>query len=324
MSVPLVRLAPLDLVRGFVAVGRRMSITLAAADLCLTQSAVSRQVQALEEMLGVKLLIRGHRSIAFTAEGERLFRSADSAVQQLQDVVGALTAADERRPVTLTASIGVTGLWLLPRLSRFQQLHPDIDLRVAANNRRADLRAEGIDLAIRYGPASTAPGGAIRLFGESRAPVAHPSLGLTLLDSAELVRRHVLLEFDDPPIHRPWLHWADWLHAHGLAQARPKGVLRFNQYDQIIHAAVAGQGIALGRLELLGPLLADRRLVTLAPPEHPPATENAYWLISAALAPRPEVAHVVDWIRAEAATPGPPGPRPSSRTALARTKKERS
>ena len=133
MSTPLVRLASLDLLRGFVAVGRRMSITLAADDLCLTQSAVSRQVSALEEALGVKLLVRGHRSIAFTPEGERLFRSADSAVQQLQDAIGAIRVAAERRPVTITASIGVTGLWLLPRLARFQLQYPDIDVRVAGN-----------------------------------------------------------------------------------------------------------------------------------------------------------------------------------------------
>ncbi len=85
MSRSLVRLPSLDLIRGFVAVGRRMSITLAARDLCLTQLAVSRQIHGLETALGCKLLVRGHRSIAFTPEGERLFRSADSAVQQLQN-----------------------------------------------------------------------------------------------------------------------------------------------------------------------------------------------------------------------------------------------
>src|SRR5690606_18652405 len=116
MSVPLVRLFSLDLLKGFVAVGRRMSITLAADDLCLTQSAVSRQVHALETHLGVKLFGRKHRGVSFTPEGERLFRSADSAIQQLQDVAGELRRTDGRRPVTVTASIGVTGLWLLPRL----------------------------------------------------------------------------------------------------------------------------------------------------------------------------------------------------------------
>lgn len=157
----------------FVAVGRRMSITLAARDLCLTQSAVSRQVNALEAQLGLKLLLRGYRSIAFTPEGERLFRSADGAVQQLQDVLGEIRTTGLLRPVVLSASIGFTGLWLLPRPSKFQKLHPGVDLRVSANNRLSDLRHDGIDLAVRYcAPAPTLEV-VTRLFGESLAPVAH-------------------------------------------------------------------------------------------------------------------------------------------------------
>ena len=97
MSLPLLKLASLDLVRGFVAVGRRLSITQAAEDLCLTQSAVSRQVAALEAHLGVRLFTRGYRAIAFTPQGERLFRSADAAVQQLQDVMGELSAGGAAR-----------------------------------------------------------------------------------------------------------------------------------------------------------------------------------------------------------------------------------
>ena len=125
MPVPLVRLAPLDLIRGFVAVGRRMSITLAAQDLCLTQSALSRQVRALEDWLGFVLFQRGYRSISFTPEGERLFRTADAAVQQLQEVFEVLGHAQEGLPVTITASIGVTGLWLLPRINGFQRRYPE-------------------------------------------------------------------------------------------------------------------------------------------------------------------------------------------------------
>src|SRR3982751_4228848 len=140
MRGPITRLASLDLTRCFVAVGRRMSITVAAQDLCLTQSAVSRQIQTLEESLGVRLLNRGYRSISFTPEGERLFRVADSAVQQLQDAFVALTSERERSPVTITASIGVTALWLLPRLGDFQQRHPTIDIRLAANNKVLDVR----------------------------------------------------------------------------------------------------------------------------------------------------------------------------------------
>ncbi len=298
MAVPLVRLPSMDLIRSFVAVGRRMSITLASEDLCVTQSAVSRQIHALEEVLGVKLLMRGYRAISFTAEGERLFRIADPAVRQLQEVVSAIGIQRGRRPVTVTASIGVSGLWLLPRLGRFQRLHPEIDVRVSANNRIVDLTSEGIDLAIRYCPAAAAPKGATRLFGETIAPVAHPTLGSGSLDSGSRLAEQFLLEFDDP--RRCWLQWADWLSAMGWEEVKPKGILRFNQYDQVIQAAVAGQGIALGRLELIEPMLVDRRLTVLSTPQRSPEAAYAYWLIGSDLDPREDVLDVMEWIRSEA------------------------
>ncbi len=302
MPTSLLRLPSLDLIRGFVAVGRRMSITLASQDLCLTQSAVSRQVHALEAHLGVKLLVRGHRAITFTAEGERLFRSADGAVQQLQDVLGEIQASPATKPVTLSASIGVAGLWLLPRLSRLQKLHPGIDLRISANNRVADLRHEDIDLAIRYTTPLLAPPGSTRLFGHAVAPVAHPSLGLKALRSAQVLSKFSLLEFDDP--NYPWLHWDDWLGAMGWVDAKPLGVLHFNQYDQVIQAALDGQGVALGRLELIQPLLDSGRLLRLAPPRHRAESNHAYWLIRATDRPRDDVRRVAQWIEAEALSGG--------------------
>lgn len=305
MSIPLVRLSSLDLIRGFVAVGRRMSITLASQDLCITQSAMSRQIHALESQLGVPLLLRGHRCISFTADGERLFRSANGAVQQLQDVMGDLHAQKLARPVMLSASIGVTGLWLLPRLSRFQSLHPGVDLRVSANNRVADLRQDGIDLAIRYATPSAVPEGAVRLFGETLVPVAHPSLGVKSIGSAKALVAVSLLEFDDP--QHPWLQWADWLAAMGLSHAKPRGVLRFNQYDQVIQAALAGQGVALGRLALVRPLVDEGRLVQLAPLPRTSELTHAYWLLRAHEQPREEVRRVAEWIESEARSiqPGP-------------------
>ena len=302
MSVPLVKLDSLDLVRGFVAVGRRMSVTLAAQELCLTQSAVSRQVAALERRLGVRLFVRGHRSIAFTPEGERLFRSADGALQQLQDTLGELRAASAERPVVLGASIGVTGLWLLPRLARLQARHPGIELRVSANDRVADLRHDGIDLVIRYAPASIVPAGARRLFGETIAPVAPASFGARAIGSARALARLTLLEFDAPERlpQRAWLQWRGWLEARGWHATKPRGVLRFNQYDQVIQAALAGQGVALGRFPLLQPLVDDGRLVLAAPDEPPLETRYAYWLITADATPRDAVRRVAEWVESEA------------------------
>lgn len=306
MSLPLVRLANLDLLRGFVAVGRRMSVTLAAQDLCLTQSAISRQIHALEEQVGVALFIRGHRSIAFTSEGEQLFRVADASVHRLQDILGLLTDARERLPVTITASAGVSALWLLPRLTSLQQEHPQIDVRVVASNRNLNLGSEGVDLAIRYCRRSAAPAGARRLFGENVVPVAHPSLA-NAADGAKDIAAHVLLEFDEPA--RPWLRWDDRLASLGHPAPRPKGMLRFNQYDQVIQAALAGQGIALGRLALVSPMLRDGRLVPFDVVPRTTEAEHGYWLLQATDEPRADVQTVIGWILAQASeddalTPG--------------------
>ncbi|CUI05199.1 LysR substrate-binding domain-containing protein [Massilia antarctica] len=300
MSDSLVALASMmEPLRGFVAVGRRMSITLAAADLCLTQSALSRQIQALEQRLGVRLFVRTHRAIAFTPAGARLFQGANGALQQLQDACAAIKPPAYNDQVALSASIGVTGLWLLPRLGSFQQQHPGIDLRVAANNRLQDLEREGLDLAIRYAPLAAAAPNATLLFRETIAPVAHPSLGIARLDGPADLAGHTLLEFDHPG--QPWLHWESWLQAAGPSLAGAKSILRFNQYDQVIQSALAGHGIALGRLQLIEPMLRAGRLVQVpcAAPAH--ACEHAYWLVRAAARPRAEVGAVIDWIVGEAA-----------------------
>ena len=297
-SVPLGQLTSLGLLRGFVAVGRRMSITLAATDLCITQSAVSRQVRTLEEMLGVRLLTRGHRSISLTADGQRLFREADHALRRLQEAIGAIKVNAASGPVVITTSIGLAGLWLMPRLGDLLERHPKIDVRVSATNNLSDLRDDRLDLAIRYCSREAAPASATRLFGETIAPVAHPSLGLSELSSPEDLQRQTLLEFDDE--YRPWLRWSEWLACQGWQGVKPTAVLRFNHYDQTIHAAMAGQGLALGRLELIDLALADRRLMTVRLPHPGPVVPNAYWLIRTSESPRVEVQYVLDWIREKA------------------------
>lgn len=299
------RLPALDLLRGFVAVGRRMSITLAAQDLFLTQSAVSRQIAALEASLGVPLLVRRHRAIAFTPAGRQLYDVADAALESVAQCVRTLRQDDARRPVTITASVGVTGLWLLPRLSALQAALPDVEIRLSADNRLNDLRAEDIDLAIRYCRAEDAPAHAIRLFGETVAPVAHPALGVRKL-SARALRGIRLLELDDA-LH-PQLCWQGWLQARGWSGSASAGISHFNQYDQAVQAALAGQGVALGRLELLRMQLDRGLLRVLDAPDSPTELSHAYWLLQADAAAgnspartRPAVKRVAAWIRAQSA-----------------------
>jgi len=267
MPLPLVRLSSLDLIRGFVAVGRRMSITLAAQDLCLTQSAVSRQVNALEEALGTRLFHRGYRSISFTPEGERLFRAADGALQQLQDVLGELCAAGELRPVTVSASIGVTGLWLLPRLSRFQQRHPGVDLRLSANNRVADLRNEGIDLAIRFGEPRASALVARKLLETRVLTVAAPAYlrrhGRPATPQALSADGHTCIDFRDPASGQPYA-W-EFHRGRKRLSVPTGGRLIVNDVGTMLHACLAGYGIAQMMSLGIGEFLAKGKLLELFP-----------------------------------------------------------
>jgi DNA-binding transcriptional LysR family regulator len=221
-------------------------------------------------------------------------------LEQLGSVIGALRAPGERPCITITATIGVTALWLLPRLGAFQRSAPDIDVRVAATNRVTDLERDGMDLALRFCPDVLAPDGATRLFSEILVPVAHPSLGVTAIENASQLRQHVLIDYDDSS--RPWLQWKNWLRDAGhKAGSRSGGRLLFNQYDQVVQAALAGQGVALGRLALVGSLLAEGKLA-LATGRPPVPTDHGYWLLARRDAGSPALSAVRDWILAEAAS----------------------
>jgi LysR family glycine cleavage system transcriptional activator len=293
MSNPLLNLPPLDAIRGFVAVARRMSITLAANDLCLTQSAVSRQIQALEEHLGTKLLIRKHRAIALTEAGERLLHLASPWLDRLAEYSDSLQKHGRLRPVTITAPISVTSLWILPRLGAFQEAHPNIDVRVSANNRTLDLTREGIDLAIRYARDGDVPPNAIRLFGEKVLPMASKKVAARAFKNPQALLKEVLLELDERAL--PWLRWSNWLAATGMPDAKPKAYLQLNQYDQVIQAAIEGHGVALGRVALVLPMLKDGRLVALGDAQLG-NSDYAYWLIDESSSPRTEVQVFRDWI----------------------------
>jgi DNA-binding transcriptional LysR family regulator len=295
MAHPLLNLPPLDALRGFVAAARRLSITAAAQDLCLTQSAVSRQIQALEDRLGTPLFVRGNRSIALTDAGRQLFDLASPWLDQLAELAGTLKG-NTARPVTISASIGVAALWILPRLGAFQAAHPDVDLRMATSNRLMDLRRDGVDLAIRYAPPSAVPADAVRLFDEDVVPVASPAVAAAAFAAPDALARQVLLDLDEPG--RPFLHWAPWLQRHDLPY-RPQATLRFNQYDQVIGAAIEGNGVALGRLALVLPMLKDGRLV--AQMDRRLRIEHAYWLLQATPQPRREVVLVHAWLQRQVA-----------------------
>lgn len=300
MHEDLRKLPSLDPLKGFEAAARHLSFTRAAAELFLTQSAISRQIQTLEEQLGVKLFRRETRRLALTAEGELLFRAVSESFERLAGVCAGLRATRRRPRVTITAAVSIASLWLVPRLAAFQALEPDLDVLISADNRFVDLEREGIDLALRYDDPGSVAAGAVHLFGENVFPVAAPAVavGLRLPLRAADFATATLLSYDDGR-RFPWFSWEPWLAANGLADARPQAVLQFNQYDQLIRAAEDGRGIALGRGPLVAQSLAAGRLVPLAATAQRHAA-RAYYLMRAPGAARPEVERFVAWLLDEA------------------------
>jgi len=292
------RLPSLDLLKGFESAARLLSFTRAAAELHLTQSAVSRQILELESQLGVALFQRRHRALALTEAGQLLLPAATQILATMRAATDRLRALRGKRGLAVTTTHSFAALWLVPRLIQFRRVAPDVDVRISADSRFVDLERDGFDVGLRLCRDATAGEGAVRLFGERVFPVAIPSLARSLRRPADL-ERHVLLEYDQPDGALPWLSWRTWLELAGLANLRPQGMLRFSEYDQVVNAALSGVGVALGRSALLDEALAGRRLV--APFKGQTSTERSYFAVMApGASSRPEVRAFVDWVVAEA------------------------
>ena len=269
MHKTLRRLPSLDFLRGFEASGRLLSFTRAAEELHLTQSALSRQVAAIEESLGVALFERKHRALALTPEGSAFHREITSHLQAIARAAESVGSARRSPGLTVTTTVSFASLWLIPRLARFRAENPDVEVYVSADDRTVDLARGEVDVAIRYvGQDSKLPANAVTMFGERMLPVVSPAVAndprTPLRQPADLAR-HVLLHLDDPEGRTPWLDWRAWLAANGAPGLKPAGSLRFTLYDQVIQAAVGGQGVALGRLPLIAEFLRDGRLVAPFP-----------------------------------------------------------
>lgn len=293
------RLPPLDLLVSFEAVARLGSITRAAAERFVTQSAMSRQVQALEQALGTPLFLRRHRALTLTEAGRRLQASCTTVLDELRETVSAIRAPATREQLAVTTTPSFAALWLIPRLAAFTRQQPGIDVRLDASFERRDLRREGFDLAVRYAPAATAAGE--RLFGEAVVPVCCPALAAAdppLARPADLAAHTLLQVMSERPGGMP-LEWETWLQSLGLPQVRPRSTLTFSNYNEAIAAAVAGQGVALGKRPLIDALIVRRELVV--PFGEATTTERGYFLLVEPLARRrPAVQAFERWLLGEA------------------------
>jgi DNA-binding transcriptional LysR family regulator len=300
------RLPSLDLLRGFEAAARHLSFTRAAQELHVTQSAVSRQIKTIEEQLGVTLFRRLNRALLLTEEGQTLSRAVAGALAGIEQAVARLPGLAEDRPITVTTTISFAALWLVPRLARFRAAFPHTDVRLSARTEIVDLERERIDVAIRFCEPRTAPPGSMPLIGEDVFPVASPRLvrdrARPLRTPADL-KRHVLLHLDDPQGEWPWLTWREWLLALKVPELKPAGALHFSHYDQLVQAAINGEGIGLGRAPLVDRFVESGELVA---PFHDRVTVTRKYFVIVATAARGQrrVREFTDWLLAEARIAG--------------------
>lgn len=302
MVAPILRqdLPRLDLLRSFEAAARHLSFTLAAQELFLTQSAVSRQIQQVEAGLGVPLFERRHRALALTEAGQTLQRAVVDCLARLRDATALVRASHQMRRVSVTTTPGFASLWLIPRLVHFTASHPQVDVRISATLEVQDLDRSHLDLAVRF--CAIKDGEGPPLFEETVLPVCSPQLlrnnANPLKKPADLAH-HTLLAVDTPADMNITGDWQPWLKVMGLPEVRTKNTLRFTQYADAIGAAMAGQGVAIGRFPLLNDLLRDKRLV--APFKGAAASQRGYFVaLGSSAARNPDAQDFATWLRTEA------------------------
>jgi LysR family transcriptional regulator, glycine cleavage system transcriptional activator len=266
-----VRALPLTALRTFEAAARHGSFTRAAEELHVTQGAVSRQVQALEDRIGVTLFERNGRRLALSSEGRLLANAATDALERLGEAVANLTSPGGT--ITLSMLPSLAACWMAPRMRAFAAAHPDIDLRLSASRHLVDFQREGIDAAIRYGPGGWVDVDAELLGEEQIFPVCSPAYAerLALQYPRDLMRAN-LLHNDVPD------GWRDWFAAAGCTEAFTERGTYLDEDTALLRAAAGGEGIALGRSVLACDDIAQGRLV--APFEVRIAATFSYWFVT--------------------------------------------
>ena len=290
------RLPPLNALRAFEAAARYESFTRAAEELCVTQGAVSHQVKALEAELGLKLFNRERQRLIITEAGRTYLAVVRDAFDRIDMGTQRLLQRQNTGVLTVSTSPNFAAKWLVHRLGRFAEAHPDIDLRVSASLHHVDFAREDIDVAIRHSEGPPSELHMTRLCAEELFPVCSPVLlkeGQTGVDVADLSRL-TLLHVNDRR------DWGRWLETAGITGLDPSRGPVLNQASMAIDAAVDGQGIALARTALAIRDLINGRLIRPFAVSLP--VSYAYWIVCPkATAKLPKIEAFSTWLLTEAA-----------------------
>lgn len=300
-SVERRRLPPLNALRAFEAAARHLNFSRAADELSVTPGAVSQQIQNLEDYVGAALFKRTPKGLLLTDAAQTALPALREAFDRLAEAASLLTAAVDGRRLTLTAAPSFAAKWLVPRLGKFEDAHPQVDVWLSAGIDIVDLTAGEVDLAIRYG-GGRYPGLEVRrLLSETVIPVASPELiAANPINQPADLAGHVLLHDGSPEPDDSCPDWTMWLAARGVKGVEGTRGPRFNQSSLVIEAAANGRGVALAKRTLAQADLDAGRLVV--PLQDQTAVDFAYYLVHPKAKGRlPQVKAFIGWIEAEAA-----------------------
>jgi LysR family transcriptional regulator, glycine cleavage system transcriptional activator len=288
------RLPALNALKAFEVAARHESFTSAAKELCVTQGAVSHQVKALEQQLGIKLFNRERQRLAITDAGRQYLNVVRDAFDRIAVGTEQLIQRQSSGVLTVSTSPDFAAKWLVNRLGRFAEANPSIDLRISATLHHVDFAREDVDLAVRHGDGNWPGLEAVRLSPEQLFAVCSPKLltGRRLNRPADVVK-FPLLHLDD------WKAWRRWLEAAGVTGADLSRGPALNRASMLIDAAVDGQGIALARTTLAAWDLINGRLVRPFPVTL--RLSKTYWIVCPkATATLPKISAFRNWLLSEA------------------------
>jgi LysR family glycine cleavage system transcriptional activator len=289
------RLPPLNALKAFEAAARSDSFTRAAEELNVTPGAVSQQVKALEATLGIKLFNRERQRLVITEAGREYLAVLRDAFDQIAVGTDRIVRHQRSSVLTVSTSPDFAAKWLVTRLGRFAEAHPEIDLRVSATDHHVDFAREDVDVAVRHGDGNWPELAVVQLCSERLFPVCSPRLisGRNRVTRPSDLLRFPLLRLND------WKTWNKWFEAAGVADPVAHGPV-LNRAGMLIDAAVDGQGVALARTALAAWDLINGRLVR--PIDVSLEMSNTYWIVCPkATSKIPKITIFRNWLLAEAA-----------------------
>lgn len=260
---------PLSGLETFVIAARHLSFTKAAQEMHLTQGAVSQQIRQLEDRLGLTLFVRYHRRLELSVAGARLAVQVNHSLGDIQTLISELKEEESSNILTVSVMPSFATKWLIPRLGSLQEKYPDLQLRIQANEGEVNFHRDRIDVAIVHSHIHGRSSNTVPLMKDKVFPVCSAAFAQErgLMQANQLATMPLLNDDSEWRFSSPYAEWEKWLQLVNAKGVKPSRGISFNRGDLAVQAAVAGQGVALGRTPLVMDDIQQGRLVQPFPEE---------------------------------------------------------